>query len=114
LVYSRFEFFKKGKLKIEKSILGLSKALFWDVDPQTVDPQKHSAFIVERVITLGTMEDFIIIKSHYGKSKIKRIVENLRYLNDRDLNFCSVYFNVPLNKFRCYTTRQLTQTLWDY
>lgn len=98
----------------EKSILGLSKALFWDVDPQTIDSQKHAAYIIERVITLGTMEDFIIIKKYYGKSKIKRIVKNLRYLNDKDLNFCSIYFNLPITEFRCYITKQLNQTLWSY
>jgi hypothetical protein len=101
-------------MEIEKGILGLSKSLFWDVDPQTIDTQKHAAYIIERVITLGTMEDFIIIKNYYGKDKIKQIVKGLRYLNDKDLNFCSVYFKLPKNQFRCYTTKQLNQTLWNY
>jgi len=101
-------------MDIEKSILGLPKALFWDVDPKKIDPQKHAAYIIERAITLGTMDDFIIIKKFYGKSKIKRIVKKLRYLNDKDMNFCSIYFNIPITEFRCYTTKQLNQTLWDY
>jgi hypothetical protein len=101
-------------MNIEKSILGLSKALFWDVNPKKIDPQKHAAYIIERAITLGTMDDFITIKNFYGKSKIKRIVKKLRYLNDKDMNFCSIYFNIPINEFRCYTTKQLNQTLWDY
>jgi len=101
-------------MEIEKGILGLSKALFWDVDPKTIDLEKHAAYIIERALTIGTMEDFIIIKNYYGKRKIKRIVKHLRYLNDRDLNFCSIYFNVPINEFRCYTTKQLNQTLWNY
>jgi hypothetical protein len=98
----------------EKSILGLTKSLFWDVDPQSIDPDKHVEYIVERVITLGTMEDFTILKEIYGKAKIKKVVKKLRYLNDRDLNFCSLYFNVPKIEFRCYITKQSNQTLWDY
>jgi hypothetical protein len=101
-------------VETEKSILGLTKALFWDVDPQSIDPEKHAAYIIERVITLGAMNDFTIIKENYGKTKIKKVVKNLRYLNDIDLNFCSVYFDIPKNQFRCYNTKQLNQTLWDY
>jgi len=101
-------------MDIEKGILGLSKSLFWDVDPQTIDPKKHAAYIIERVVTLGTMEDFLIIKEYYGKEKIKQTVKNLRYLNERDLNFCSVYFNIPIIQFRCYTIKQLNQTHWNY
>lgn len=105
---------KEKIMEIEKSILGLSKALFWDVDHQTIDPQKHAAYIIEKVITLGTMDDFIVIKSFYGKRKIKNVVKKLRYLNDRDLNFCSTYFKLPVTEFRCYITKQLNQTLWSY
>jgi len=101
-------------LEIEKGILGLSKALFWDVDPQNIDPQNHVAYIIERIITLGTMEDFVVIKNYYGKSKIKRIVKDLRYLNDKDLNFCSIYFNVPINEFRCYHAKQMNLSDWNY
>jgi hypothetical protein len=101
-------------MEIEKSILGLSKSLFWDVDPQTIDTQKHAPYIIEKVITLGTMQDFIIVKNLYGKSKIKKTVKKLRFLTDRDLNFCSIYFNLPITEFRCYITKQLNQSHWNY
>lgn len=94
--------------------MGLTKALFWDVDSQTVDLQKHASYIIEKVITLGTMEDFKIIKQYYGIPKIKRIIKKLRYLNDRDLNFYGTYFNIPLKDFRCYKLKQLNLTPWEY
>jgi hypothetical protein len=92
----------------------LSPVLFWDVDRAKLHPQKHAAYIVERVLSLGTMEDFQQIKEYYGKPKIKRIAKKLRYLDDRVLHFCSIYFNVPITHFRCYTLKQSSPSHWNY
>ncbi|QQS29540.1 MAG: hypothetical protein IPM47_00905 [Sphingobacteriales bacterium] len=97
-----------------KTLLPLSDSLFWDVDKNSIDPEKHAAFIVERVMHLGTLDDFFAIKAYYGKPKLKKITKQLRYLDVRVLNFCSVYFRTPLNQFRCYTEKQLNQSHWSY
>lgn len=94
--------------------LGLSDVLFWDVDAKSIDYDKHAPFVIQRVFSMGTLEDFKIIKNYYGKQKIKNIVKNLRYMNDRELSFCSAYFNIPFTEFRCYTTKQSTLTYWNY
>jgi hypothetical protein len=101
-------------MNIEKSILGLSKALFWDVDPKKIDPQKHAAYIIERVLTRGTWEEFKNILNYYDKDTINLIITNLRYLEKTTLSFCSAYFNIPLKKFRCYTFQQSNRSHWDY
>jgi hypothetical protein len=95
-------------------VLGLSKTLFWDVDPYSVDEEKHDAFIVERVLQMGTLEEFKSIVSHYGKSKICEIATQLRYMDDIVLEFCVTYFDTPKEKFRCYTQRQLNRSHWQY
>jgi hypothetical protein len=95
-------------------VLGLSKTLFWDVDPYTVDAEKHAAFIVDRVLQMGTLEEFKSIKNYYGKKRIASIAKNLRYMDNRVLHFCSAYFNVPLNQFRCYKLKQLNISHWNY
>jgi hypothetical protein len=92
----------------------LSKTLFWDSDISSIDAEKHKSYIVDRVLSLGTLEDFRLLKAFYGKSKIKRIVKELRYMDERVLHFCSAYFNVPIIKFRCYEQKQLKQTHWNY
>jgi hypothetical protein len=92
----------------------LSPTLFWDVDISTLDAEKHASYIVERVLSRGKMEDFKLTKAYYGKPKIKRISKKLRYMDDRVLHFCSIYFNVPISDFRCYTTKQLNLTHWNY
>ena len=92
----------------------LSKNLFWDIDIQTLNEEKHASYIIERVLSRGTMQDFQEIKAYYGKPKIKRIAKKLRYMDNRVLHFCSAYFNTPITKFRCYTIKQSTQTHWNY
>ena len=107
---------KKSKKKVDDKpiVLGLSKTLFWDVDPYTVEAEKHDAFIVDRVLQMGTMEEFKAIKEYYGKDRILAIAMQLRYMDERVLHFCSVYFNVPLDQFRCYTQKQLNLSHWNY
>ena len=45
----------------------LSRSLFWDVDPETIDSVKHVLFIIERVLTRGTWEEFQIIITYLWK-----------------------------------------------
>ena len=92
----------------------LSAYLFWDITLSSLDPDKHESYIVDRVISMGTMDDFIKIKSYYGPQKISDILKELRYLDDKALHFSSVYFNIPLSEFRCFTQKQLTQSHWQY
>lgn len=95
-------------------VLGLSKTLFWDVDPYTVDAEKHAAFIVDRVLQMGTLEEFKAIIAYYGKKRIGTIATQLRYMDKIVLQFCITYFNIPKEKFRCFSQRQLHPTHWEY
>ncbi len=101
---------EKGK----EFVKGLSKTLFWDVDIDTIDPEKHAPYIVERVLSRGTMEDFQLLKAYYGKKKIRDTAKSLRYLDDRVLHFCSAYFNTPITQFRCYMYKQSKHINWNY
>jgi len=92
----------------------LSSYLFWDIHLTSLDLEQHASYIVDRVISLGTLDDFLKIKSFYGHQKISDILKELRYLDDKALHFSSVYFNIPLSEFRCFTQKQLTQSHWQY
>jgi hypothetical protein len=92
----------------------LNKILFWDVDYDSIDFNKHAAFIVERVLTMGTLDDFRIIKDIYGKPKLKKIIMEIRSLDDRTIAFCSLYFNIKPTNLRCYKLQQLNQAHLNY
>lgn len=90
------------------------KSLFWDVNFEDIDSQKHSLFIAERVHTRGSLEDFRALKNFYGIEKLKSIVVEIKNLDERTLSFCSVYFSIPKTKFRCYNFKQSNQTHRNY
>lgn len=92
----------------------LSGSLFWDVDFIDVDYDKYARHIINRVLLRGNLDDWFEIKNYYGLEKIKEEAIKMRYLDNRTLNFCSYYFNVPKTKFRCYNTPQSIHQLWDY
>ena len=102
-------------LNIDKDIaLGLSRSLSWDVDPETIDPKKHVLFIIERVLTRGSWDEFQKIIAYYGKDSVGSSATQIRHLDKKTLSFCASYFNISIEKFKCYTQQQLHQTHWDY
>jgi hypothetical protein len=98
----------------ENWVSHLSPSIFWDTDRTTLSEKKHIAYITERVLTHGLWQDFLLLKKHCSKRKIKRVVKNIRYLDDKVLNFCSVYFQIPLEQFRSFTLKQSNLIHWNY
>lgn len=91
-----------------------SPYLFWDTDIAALDLDKHAAYIIDRVLHLGTIDDFRLLLSCFGADKIKEVVKELRYLDNKVLHFVSIYFNIPLPDFRCYLQKPLIQSHWQY
>ncbi len=94
--------------------LNLSPVLFWDIEFQELDYDKNARQIIERVITRGSLNDWFEIKSFYGIERMKKEVVKIRSLDSLNLNFCSKYFNIPLNQFKCYNIPPSYQQLWSY
>ena len=92
----------------------LNKALFWDINYQEIDYEKHARFVIERVLTRGNFQDWKELKKYYGLEKIKNEALNIRYLDKITLNFCHTFFKVPKKEFRCYNTEPSIQQLWNY
>ena len=94
--------------------LKISKSLFWDVDVSEIDYEKNATQIIERVLTRGSLEDWFAIKAYYGLERLKSEAIAIRYLDKITLNFCSVFFHIPKENFKCYNTPQSYQQLWNY
>lgn len=90
----------------------LSRTIFWDIDFSKIDYDGKYRFVIERVIERGDLNDWKEIKRYYGLGKIKEAVLNARYLTKITMRFCSVYFDVPIEKFRCYKLQQSTDPHW--
>lgn len=92
----------------------LPDCLFWDADINSIDMEKHAAYIVEKVVSMGSWENFKTILSYYSKERVLKVLLSLRYLDAKTLAFCAAYFDTPLNKFRCYNYMQSNQIHWHY
>jgi hypothetical protein len=52
-------------------ILEESSALFHDVRTEDIDPQRHAAFVIARVLDHGTMRSVGALLRHYGRDRIR-------------------------------------------
>jgi hypothetical protein len=92
----------------------LSKVIFWDIDFDKLDYEKHRNYIIEKVLMYGKITDWRAIQAYYGNEMIKEVALNIRSLDAKTLAFVSGIFNIPKQQFRCYTTQQSIPTHWNY
>lgn len=91
----------------------LDRRLFWDIDASVLDAERNSRLIIERVFSLGTLDEIKSVIKYYEKKRIIDTLANLNYLDPKTLNFVSVLFDKPKNEFRCYLQRQSGPQLWN-
>lgn len=94
------------------SAADFSSGLFWDIDPATLDCEKHIAYIVGRVLEAGTLEDWQRLCSHLSLQGIVQIATKLRSIDKKSLAFLSVVSQIPQEQFRCYTQKPSMITHW--
>ena len=98
-------------MKIDKIF---QQQLFWDTNIKTIDSRKHAAFIIERVLSRGLLVDWFALNRLYDAETIKNVAIAARYLDKKTMNFCSVFFEVPLKEFRCYNQEPSVKALWPF
>jgi hypothetical protein len=92
------------KMKGRDSVL-FNRTLFWDIDFDILDMEKHASFITERVLNRGSFDDFKAIVGYYGKDRLKEITLNVRYLDKKTLSFCALFFHRADRKFQMLQTK---------
>jgi hypothetical protein len=88
------------KIKEETQKL-LYSPLFWDTNGDHIDTDRNARFIIERVISRGTLNDWKTLLSFYGNNRVKKEVVLIRTLDPKSLCYLSVFFNIEESKFRC-------------
>lgn len=88
----------------------LKKEYFWDVNIERLDVDSSRRLIIERVFTLGSVKEMMLVIDYYGEEEVKKVLTSLNYIDPRSLNFVSKIFNLPLKSFKCYFRRQLRPT----
>ena len=99
-----------GKLNISKD---LSPGYFWDVNPGTLDAKGSKRLIINRVFTLGTAKEIMLILDFYGAKEVGEVLKKENYIDPKTLNFVSRLLSIPLKAFKCYSRQRLNQPLWN-
>jgi len=77
--------------RIPDCIARAGDRLFWDVDPTTLDPQKHEDFILGRVLSEGTLEMVQAVRAVVGDDGLRDFVKRAPHrLDRRSLRFFQV------------------------
>lgn len=93
----------------------MNTALLWEYDMKDFDWQKSKVVVAQRVVELGTPEDFYAAFDLYGGIKgFREILKSIPYLNDLDLHFVCTFFNLKKEELKCYTKRQSNPAHWNY
>ena len=87
--------------------------LFWDTDVTTLDLNKFPAYIIQRVLEYGEMQDWRLINKIYGLPRIVEVCKGLRTLDPVCLSFICAIYHTKKEYYRCYRTGQSTPTLWN-
>lgn len=75
-----------------KEIMPFRRSLFWDVDPKTIDPEKHAEYIIERVLDFGDAHEVRWMAGYYPNRLIKKVVRESRVLHDKSRNLWELVF----------------------
>ncbi len=86
---------------------------FWDVDLQKIDIETSKRLIIERIFSLGSTMDVLDLIRFYGEPVVIDVLKDISYLDAKTLNFVSLYFDLPLNSFKCYRRKQLMYQHWN-
>lgn len=54
------------------------QTLFWDVNPKTIDPQRHAKYVIERIVEFGNDREVRWMWRTYPPSLIRDVVEHRR------------------------------------
>ena len=53
-------------------------SLFWDVDPEIIDPKKHARYIIERILEFGKDDELRWLVHYYPPKVIKDTLRKSR------------------------------------
>ena len=94
--------------------INISKNLFWDIDLKKFDDIRNKRLIIERVISMGDLEDVKVIIKFYGIETIKKEIVKSAYLDNKTLTWVSGFLDIPKENFKCFTKKQSGQVHWNY
>jgi hypothetical protein len=95
------------------NIKELNPRYFWDTDIGKLDLTLSKRLIIERVFSLGKLDEMFGLIDFYGKSEVLETLCHINYLDPKTLNFVVKLFKIPKSRFKCYSPTPLTSRHWN-
>ena len=77
------------------------KGLFWDVNNEIVDKDRHHPYIIKRIMDYGNIEDLKWMLATYSGQEIVGVLKKNRGLSRKSAYFWAAYFNIPKEEITC-------------
>ncbi len=94
-------------------MLPLRKELFWDIDVDKIDVEKNKRLIIERVLSLGTVDEFRFLLQTYDHHTLISTIRELAYLDPKTMSFVISFFKINKEQLKCYTKKQSAPQHWS-
>ena len=91
------------------STAALRPSLLWEYDMADFDWQKMRNIVVQRVLERGRKDDYYAMLNLYGLQGVREALKQVPYMNDKDMNFACVAFNLKKLDLKCYKNKLLRQ-----
>lgn len=83
-------------------IASLSRHVFWDTDPISIDPDRHGDFVIVRVMDRGTLADVRAVWNYYGPERVRTALLQAPSLGIKTISFFANQFDLPREAFRAF------------
>jgi len=65
--------------------------LFWDTDPEKIDIKRHSYYVLERILEMGSVKAMAWASAVYPGRLILEVAETSRSVSERSRNFWKLW-----------------------
>lgn len=92
------------------------RALFWDVDPESIDMERKADFVIERALEYGTWDQVKLAREHYGDERIRQYIlkRGFKVLSNKTFNFWLTVFDLHPEEWPQLSSRSVSRKFWNY
>ncbi len=91
----------------------LNSRFFWDLRIDSIDWQRDSAFVIERIIERGSQTEWRELVRFYGRKKVvDTIVHDVNYLPEEIIDEVCSFFELKPIDLKCFTKRPSIPKHW--
>lgn len=86
---------KSSKKEKRKSLpkIRFRQELFWDVNPKTIDLDRHATYVIERILDFGNGKEVQWMAGYYSKRLIRNVLKSSRVLHNKSKSLWTLVFS---------------------